>query len=366
MTPAILGLATAVPPNVLWQDTFASLIENLYADNPQVKAYLPHLSDTAITKRHLAHTDFLQERHKWQFWGSSYPDEKPSTSQRNKAFQEIAPKLACKAAEDAIANWKGDPQNITHVISVSCTGLYAPGLEFELQQHLSLKPSICRLGINFMGCYGAFKALNVAKSFAHENPSNRILVVCTELCSLHLQNKSDFETLTGNAIFADGCAALIIGSHPTDAETPLWDIAKMASFSFDNTKDKITWVPGDHGFVMRLSSRVPALLKKYSPSFIREFLQDTATSSDCDFAIHPGGKSILQAIEKGMELQPEQTMAAWDTLANYGNMSSATFPFVLQHLTTQRTSKPWTVGLGFGPGLGIESVLLKKHPSIQA
>jgi predicted naringenin-chalcone synthase len=367
MNASILGLGTAVPENILWQHKFATLMEEFLAADSLVGAKLQQLqAHTAIEKRHLAQADFLHPRQQWHFWGERYPQEVPTTSTRNKAFQKLAPQLACKAAAEAIDAWGGDPKAITHVISVSCTGLYAPGLEFDVQHHLGLKPTTCRLGINFMGCYGAFKGLAVAKSFALENPRNRILVVCTELCSLHLQIKKDLETLTGNAIFADGASAIIVGGSALKTETPLWDIVDNGSYSFENTKDKITWEPGDQGFVMRLSAHVPVLLKKHSLPFVQSILKDNVDKDACDFAIHPGGKSILQAMEKSISLSPDQTFASWETLANYGNMSSATFLFVLQHLMRQHTPKPWTLGLGFGPGLGIEGILLRKHHSIQS
>jgi predicted naringenin-chalcone synthase len=281
-------------------------------------------------------------------------------TERNLRYKQEAPLLAEKAAKNALDRWGGECSKISHILSVSCTGVMAPGIEFHLMQKLGLSSTANRLGINFMGCFGAFKGLSVGAAFSRENPESRILLVCTELCSLHLQSDQDEETITANSLFSDGSAAAIIGSSPCPEETSLWEIVRTRSMGFENSIDKMSWEASDTGFRMRLSHTVPVLIKREINKFSKDLLMNDAKPEECDWAIHPGGKSILQAVEKGLQLEPDQTKASWKVLSDYGNMSSASFLFVLDELSRQKREHLWTAGLGFGPGLSAEGVLLKR------
>lgn len=361
MTPSILSLATAVPPHIFKQEEIAEkIISILDIEGSKSEKIRKLYQNSAIQQRHTILPDFKYPRSEWHFWGSDYPQRIPGMSQRNKIYKKEAPKLAHQAASKALEVWGGDPAAITHVISVSCTGVMAPGIEFELISSLNLKRSVERLGINLMGCFGAFKGLAVAQAFAKENPKHRILLVCTELCSLHLQAEMTEDNLLGNALFSDGSAAVVVGASPQPQEKVLWEIVRNYSFGLDNSLERMSWEASDHGFLMKLSPYVPALIGRHIQSFTEQLLGSDTVSSSCDWAIHPGGKSIIQAIEKTMHLNENQTMSAWHTLAQYGNMSSSTFLFVLEHLYQQSTSYPWSIGVGFGPGLSIEGILLRK------
>jgi predicted naringenin-chalcone synthase len=358
--PSILAIATAVPPCSFEQEEAANKMVDIFQLEAEQGEKLKKLyRNSAIHKRHSIIDDFKKPRSEWNFWGSHYPHTIPSTAQRNAIYKREAPKLAHQAAQKAIQKWGGSPQTITHVISVSCTGLVAPGLEFHLIESLGLNRSIARLGINFMGCFGAFKGLAVAQAFAKENPAHRVLVVCTELCSLHLQTHSSTDAMISNALFCDGAAAAIVGSHPEPAEKVWWQVTKSASLGMNDSLNEMSWEIGDHGFDMRLLPSVPQLIGEQIAAFASSLI-DTIPPETCDWAIHPGGKAILHTIEKKMQLHKSQTCASWETLRDYGNMSSATFLFVLEALYRQRSSYPWTIGLGFGPGLSVEGILLKK------
>jgi predicted naringenin-chalcone synthase len=364
-TPSILALGTAVPPYVFSQEEIENKMIEVLCSNAEVtsekKEQIRKLyQNSAIKKRYSVLPDFLKPRSEWHFWGHDYPSTVPGMSKRNEIYKKEAPKLAREAAEKALLAWGGERAQITHVISVSCTGIVAPGIEFDLVQFLNLKPSVHRFGINFMGCFGAFKGLAIAQAFAQVNPKHRVLLVCTEICSLHLQTQLDSETLTANSLFSDGAAAVIVGSDPQSQEIVLWDILNCYSFGIENSLDKMAWEASDHGFLMRLSPYVPVLIGRYVPSFINELLGSEVVPSACDWAVHPGGKSILQAVEKAAKLEKDQTQSSWNVLANYGNMSSSTFLFVLEHLYQQQTPKKWSIGLGFGPGLSVEGILLRK------
>lgn len=360
MHPSILAIATAVPSHFLPQEKIADkIIDALSLPAEKAKTLKQQYLNSAIQTRYSVVPDLTKDRHEWNFWGPQYPKSIPGMSQRNEIYKKEAPKLAHEAATKALKAWNGNPDQISHIISVSCTGVVAPGIEFELMQHLNLKPTAHRLGINFMGCFGAFKGLAVAQSFAKENPKHRILVVCTELCSLHFQAEQTLDNMLANSLFSDGAAAVIVGTNPEPDETPLWEIRNQSSLGLENSLEKMSWEASDQGFVMKLSHTVPVLIGRHIEPFVKTLIQDLSYT-ECDWAIHPGGKSIVQAIEKALNLDKSLTQASWEILANYGNMSSATFLFVLKQLLEQKNPKKWTVGVGFGPGLSFEGILLSR------
>ena len=281
----------------------------------------------------------------------------PTSKERNEMYKREAPKLAIQAAQKALNAWDGSPQDITHIISISCTGMMAPGIEYYLIQELNLPPSVGRIGINFMGCFAAFNGISVAKALVKENPKHRVLLVCTELCSLHGQIDFSSHSFLANSLFADGAAACIIGGDPH--EKYLWEIMKRSSCILPNSDQEMTWEVGNNGFFMKLSSKVPVFVKRHIEQFARNLAGENCTFEECLWAIHPGGKSIIKAIEKSCSLVPSQTTHSWDVLKNYGNMSSATFLFVLEK--SLKMQKKWTLGIGLGPGLTIEGVLMRSN-----
>lgn len=361
MKPLILALSTLNPAYKCSQVEVADKMIDILSLEGEIAETLRKIyANSAIGYRYSVVGDFLKPRAEWHFWGERYPQEVPGMRQRNDLYKAAAPSLTHDASLKALKAWGGDPSEITHVISVSCTGVLAPGLEFRLVESLNLKKDVHRLGINFMGCFGAFKGLQVASAFARENPSHRILLVCTEFCSLHLQSGLDQETLLANSLFSDGVAATIVGCGQRENETALFSIEQQNSLALENSLDKMSWEAGDHGFLMRLSPYVPALIKRHIQKLTDPLLLQKIQIADCDWAIHPGGKSIIQAVERALQLTEDQTQAAWETLWHYGNMSSATFLFTLERVLQQKTAKQWTAGVGFGPGLCMEGILLRK------
>lgn len=372
MKPLILAIATALPQFSLDQDSIAKKIIEAFKFPNEIGQKLSNLyKKTSINRRYSVLEDIEKPVDQWHFWGKNFPYEVPSTKARNKIYQKEAPKLAFKAAESALNLWAGDRKKITHIISVSCTGVIVPGIEFLLLQKFNLNKNVQRIGINFMGCFGAFKGLAVASALACEDPNNRILLVCTELCSLHMQIGINPDLIVGNAIFSDGAAAAIIGGNiqegVTPEETPIWSIERTSSYALPDTLDKMTWNLSDNGFVMNLSQEVPNIIKSYISDFTNNILgarpADTAglapvKSSDCIWAVHPGGRKIIEVVEQSCELTKDQTQASWQVLADYGNMSSATLLFVLEKLV-HTPAKNYILGIGFGPGLSIEGLLLK-------
>ncbi len=330
----ILALNTAVPKYSLSQEKFTS-VSSKHLDQQKASLLERITAATHIEKRHTIFPNFC-------------PTALNHTQQRNLLYKEEAPLLAEQACKPIVTN----PEEITHVISVSCTGMFAPGIEFLLIDRLGLSPHVERLGINFMGCFGAFKGLSVANAIAKENPKHRVLLVCTELCSLHFQDDSAPDTLISNSLFADGAAAAIIGTD----ENPLLEIHNHASEALSNTLDHMTWETGNFGYEMRLSAEVPHFVEQKILPFVTRL---TNGQDNTAWAVHPGGKAILEAVTRACQLDPTSLSASWNILKNYGNMSSPTFLFVLEELLKQRPNKEWITGLGFGPGLSFEGMLFK-------
>lgn len=340
----ILSLATASPDFCFSQETIANqMIKNLSLSEAQVKTLKNLYSASAIQTRYSVMKDF------------DLLFTRPAADERNIIYKTEAPKLAIKAAKKAIDQWGHPPHAITHVISVSCTGMMAPGIDYFLIKEIGLSRNVRRVAINFMGCFGAFNAMAVAKSIVKEDPSHCVLLVCTELCSLHGQEDLSASTLLANALFADGAGACIIGGHKR--QPYLWEILAQSSHLLDHSADLMGWEVAKSGYAMTLSPKVPVLIRKNIGFFAKSLLH-TLTFEECHWAIHPGGKAILQAIEKECRLLPSQTDSSWQTLKQYGNMSSATFLFVLEKSLKKRFK--WTLGLAFGPGLTMEGMLLKE------
>jgi predicted naringenin-chalcone synthase len=275
-----------------------------------------------------------------------------STEDRMKIFFEVAPKM-CEEAVRSILNER-ELQKVTHLITISCTGLSAPGLEVTLLEKLNLPTNTARLGINFMGCYAGFHGLKLAKALCAEQPDAQVLIVDVELCTLHFQNKFTMDNVASTLLFADGAAAILVNNQ---AEDSLYKIESFYTEVALKGKKDMAWHIGPTGFQMTLSSYIPKILgENISP------LLHNAISNPEDikhWAIHPGGKKILQEFSKALELAENDLDVSFDVLRQYGNMSSVTIFYVLLAMRKNISSKGENVfAAGFGPGLTIESAIL--------
>jgi len=287
----------------------------------------------------------------------------PSTAVRLKLFREHALELSVQSVGKMLLEVpQFNLQDVTHLITVTCTGLYAPGLDIDLVRQLRLPSTINRTAINFMGCYAAVNALKVADAFCSQGPNIKVLVVCTELCSLHFQKEPTEDNLISNALFSDGSAAVLVESTSVAAR-------RLIPESFCNDlitggSEDMAWGVGDTGFEMKLSSYVPSLIRSGISSLASSLLRNgEKTISDIEhFAVHPGGRKILENVELELGISKEKNAAGYDILRAYGNMSSPTILFVLQNIfkrLTVNNNGDNILGLAFGPGLTLESVLLR-------
>ena len=349
MSCALLSLGTAVPPYLLYQEHVAASMARALDLNEADAARLSGIyRRSAVTSRHTVLEELTEDKRLAQFLKNG-----PSHQERNALYKQFALPLAKEAAQKALA--QGDAARVSHLIVVSCTGAFAPGIESWLIDALPLSRHVQRFGLNFMGCFGAFRALALARALMAQSPLHLVLIVCVELCSLHAHASLSWDNLVAGCLFADGAAAALVGASARG----LWEIVANESEMLPHSREEMTWEIGRDCFVMGLSRRVPQLFGQAIQAFAKRVTVG-ASESDCDFPVHPGGKAILEAVENRLGLDRSQTGASWDVLASYGNMSSATFLFVLHELARRKEGRPFAAGLGFGPGLAMEGILLRR------
>ena len=274
----------------------------------------------------------------------------PPTSARMQQYAHHAPELAM-AAITALSE-KADLGNITHIVVASCTGFIAPGLDQILARKLGLSPDVERLLIGFMGCYAGVTALRSARHIVRSDPAARVLLVCVELSTLHLQPDTTLEPLLAMLQFSDGAAACLITADETGLR-----LDTGRSLALPDSADLIRWDIGDMGFAMHLSGQVPARLQAALTDAGANaiFASGPALEDIAHFAVHAGGRSILDAVEKGLALPPDALDTSRRVLENYGNMSSVTILFVLADMLDRGVSGRG-IALAFGPGLAAEAI----------
>jgi len=278
----------------------------------------------------------------------------PSTKLRNDIYRKEALPLSISAIRNCLGDL--DPKEITHLITVSCTGLYAPGLDIDLVNALNLNPNTERTCINFMGCYAAITALKSARNICQGAPNAKVLVVCIELCTLHFQKENDEDNLIANALFGDGAAAVLV-SHQNDGHRKGLVIEDFKSAIYPDGHHEMAWNIGNNGFEMKLTTYVPDLIG----SGIQDLIAQLNIEKPDYFAIHPGGKRILDVTEKALNISKSNTTAAHEVLREYGNMSSPTILFVLKKMMdklTQEDQGKEIAAMAFGPGLTLETMAL--------
>jgi predicted naringenin-chalcone synthase len=273
----------------------------------------------------------------------------PSTSARMALYREAA--LALSREAIAALDISGEKGDISHLIVASCTGFSAPGLDFDIMQDAGLASSIERTVVGFMGCFAAVNALKLARHIVRSEKGARVLVVALELCTLHLQETEELEQLLSFLIFADGCAAGLVSAEPHG-----FALDRFETVLVPESADQITWRVGDQGFDMRLSGQVATTLARALPAAMHEIL---AGAAPLLWAVHPGGRSILDAVERALALPEAALAASRAVLRGHGNMSSATILFVLKALMAHAASGAQGCALAFGPGLTAEALLFR-------
>jgi predicted naringenin-chalcone synthase len=354
MSFAIWGLGTALPPFSITQELAAELSSKVSGhDDDQTRRLAALYRRSGVRKRHVALLDRLDV--------NSMPDGSngASTAERMEHYEAAIRPLAREAAKMALASSGVPPIEITHLVTVSCTGFSAPGFDLGLFNSLGLDSGVQRTHVGFMGCHGALNGLRVANAFASADPSARVLLCAAELCSLHFRFGFDADQVVSNALFADGAAA-VVGMAEAPAAGDSWRLVASGSSLMPETSDAMSWKIGDHGFEMTLSARVAGLIAENLRPWLEGWLsrQGLTVEDVGSWAIHPGGPKILDAVEAALGLPRSATSESRDVLASCGNMSSPTVLFILDRLRHRQAPRP-CVSLAFGPGLAIEVALFE-------
>ena len=357
VTAHINRIGTAVPPNDV-HDAFVNFVGGMIDDR----------RGTAIFKRMVGRAGI---DHRFSFFepvtnpdgfeadteGFYTPGNFPGTAARMARFEKTAPIIAARAL-DALG-LEGERERITHLVVASCTGFIAPGIDQLIVKAAGLNPGVERTVVGFMGCYAAVNSLRLAHHFVRSDPAARVLVLNLELCTLHFQETGNIEQLLSMLLFGDGCSAALVTADEIGLA-----LNDFRSTTIADSAEAITWRIGDQGFDMHLSGEVPGRIQralKYEAERNdgEGLLRGTHVSDYALWAVHAGGRTILDAVESGFDLPGDALHWSRGVLRDFGNMSSATLMFVLQRImgqvgtSVERASKGF--GVAFGPGLAAES-----------
>jgi predicted naringenin-chalcone synthase len=341
--PRITALASASPPHRYSQEAILAIVHDHTTGSKRELARL--FGASGVAQRHSG-IDL-----------ESYYNRPRTTAERMATYEAVGYRLGYEALAALPA---GNVAAVTDLFVVSCTGYSAPGLDIMLARDLGMAPTIRRTCIGHMGCFGALVGLRQAMAAVRANPGAMAALLSVELCSLHFQPTEDLEALTSFALFGDAAAALALSAAPEATGPAVVAVASMADYA---AADQMSWTITDQGFVMGLSPRVPVTLRRNARAAVATLLapHDLDVRDIDHWIIHPGGPSILEAIQRSLELSADQMAPSWQILRDHGNCSSATVLLILEELlrSGQPQSGEWGVMMAFGPGLTLEMCLLR-------
>jgi predicted naringenin-chalcone synthase len=357
MPMIIAGIGTALPPHRIAQADASEIAQQFSCETPaQQRLFHTLYRRAGVETRHsiVLHASDGDLAGRQSFFGAV----EPTTLDRMRKYQEHAGELAVAASRRALEDAGLAPDRVTHLITVSCTGFYAPSFDASVIKGLNLTRSVARTHIGFMGCHGMLNGLRVAMAHVETSVSACPLVCAVELCSLHHQYGWDSDKIVANALFADGAAAVVGLNTPASAVTPPFTLMSNGSIVIDDTDEVMGWQIGNHGFEMTLSPRVPELICRHLRPWIESWLgeQLRCVAGIGSWAVHPGGPRILSAVMEALALPPEALAVSQSVLSEFGNMSSPTIAFILDRLRRAAAPRP-CVALAFGPGLAVEAAL---------
>lgn len=361
----IVSIGTAVPDYLTSQDTILDFMHKEYQDSTASRKLNILFHQSAIESRHSVVPDFSNTDERSLFPLSR---ELPDVVDRMDVYRKQSLPLALKAVDDAfdrLHSTVGD-FGITHLITVTCTGIYAPGLDIELLQELNLPRDTFRTALNFLGCNAVFPALKIADSIVKSHKDAKVLIVSVELCTLHFRPKNNSDNLLSNTIFGDGAAALVMVSEAMAEDNHLkgFSIKGFLPVLLNRGKGLMGWNITSVNFEMILDSGVAEFLGEELEMLMEAVSEKLQLSSETihHWAVHPGGKKILDTVQRGLQLKNNELKYSYDVLRHYGNMSSTTILFVLNELFKSNPHSGETIfAMGFGPGISIETASMTCH-----
>ncbi|WEK55921.1 MAG: type III polyketide synthase [Candidatus Cohnella colombiensis] len=361
---SIMGIGTAVPAYCLDQEDAVRRMKQALKDRPEDAKWMHRIfTHCGVNTRYTCEPNLLERADLCRYVPTTQDTNIPTTDERMSIYQKESVGLALEAAQKALEDSGNHPSDITHLITVSCTGLFLPGLDAELSWHLDLRSDVQRIPLTFMGCAAGLTALRVSEQIVRSNPNATVLVVTVELCSLHIQPSFEKEQLFTAAFFGDGASACVVGTADL-ANKGMLTIHKAQEVIIPNTSTKMKWTVGNYGFQLQLSPEIPRIIAKEVPDVFRLFWEDESLPDL--WAIHPGGRGIIDSLQASFDLTDAQTESSRSILHRYGNMSSATILFVLadirQRLLDNAEGDKDGIALAFGPGITAELIRFSYHP----
>jgi predicted naringenin-chalcone synthase len=361
----LIDVSTASPPYKVLQEKAAFELKKRMSVPPAIGRLIDAASvHSGIDSRYIVIPD-AEDSVENKFYSNNGSYIKPDTQSRMKEYEKWAKKLSREAVEKLLNENNFNPDKIERLITISCTGFFAPGLDYYLMEEIKIPQTVKRTNIGFMGCAASitgfnsvFEALNSAKG-----KEMNTLLVSVELCSLHLQTEPSRDNILANIIFADGCAAALFSNSSYFSNSNRFEIASVDTFLFSNSSDYMCWKIGNFGFEMILSTDLPKIiLETASPELLKIISSKNISKDKIKYwALHPGGRAILDSLQKGLGLTDEQMIPSRNVLKNFGNMSSASILFVLKEIlrTSELKKDEYCCAVAFGPGLTMETALLK-------
>jgi predicted naringenin-chalcone synthase len=351
----ILGIGTAQAPYASRQaDLLAALAPALEPGSARERLARRLFCNASIDERRFCIPDFRHPESAVLYDGS------PLTHRRRmQVYQREAPRLAAAACERALKCARVAPEQITHLVVATCTGIFTPGPDVDLVSLLCLRPEVERTLVAFMGCSGAFHGLRVARRAAAEVPDARALLVCVELCSLHRRDEMGNGSLVVQSLFGDGAGAVVLGALDEKAAY-IAELGPARTRLEPGTRAALRWEMDDDGFALHLSSSLPSLVGGAVVEFLAPMLSDGDAHAPSAWVVHPGGAAILRAVERALGLGCEELASAWSVLRRFGNTSSAAILYVLEEALRPLSEGDDGVMLGFGPGLTFEAVRFRR------
>ncbi|MGF7049840.1 putative naringenin-chalcone synthase [Paenibacillus sp. DS2015] len=363
---SILGIGTALPTHRIEQDEVLDKLEEALHDSPNSVRWARRIfKQCGVATRYTCEPNLIAHGSRSRYLPSEGLDDVPTTAERMEIYKRESIPLALQAAKDALLDGGIEASQITDLITVSCTGQFLPGLDAVLVKEMDLSPRVQRIPLTFQGCAAGLKAIQLARTLVEGQSNKQILIVCVELCTLHFQPSSDREALFGASFFGDGASACVVGTADKNRKG-LFQLGEGHSVLLPECGEEMIWELGNYGFDLYLSTNIPKLLGRYLPSEMESFLN--GQESPNLWAIHPGGRGIVDIVQQMFDLSDSQVQFSRSILHDYGNLSSATILFVLkamrEDLITCQSGSSNGVALAFGPGLTAELLKFTYLPSI--
>jgi predicted naringenin-chalcone synthase len=358
----LIDIATASPPYNVVQRFAADELKKRMGGTPAISRMIDMAANqSGIDQRFIVISDG-DEKSTEKFFTKNGNHFSPDTKTRMIEYEKWSTSLVNKAVKDLSKKNEIDFSSIDRLITISCTGFFAPGLDYELIKEFNISPSVKRTNIGFMGCAAALVGINSVWEAMKQNGSENVLMIAVELCSIHLQTEPTRDNIVSNMIFADGAAAAFFSNRNISDRRSL-EIQFAESFLFENSAKFMGWKIGNNGFEMMLSSELPQIILNSAAPKVKEILmQKKVDISQIKYwALHPGGRAILDSLQNGLDLSDEQLIPSRKVLREFGNLSSVSILFVLKNIIENESLKKndYCCAIAFGPGLTMELILFK-------